>query len=154
MKEIKGISHNLNNSIIGKLCIKNNIFAKNKILFCTKKPLFSVGIKAFIVPSDYMFKTNLPVIEIKDNKMPFDCGDVVNISKDGRINVLWEIKSDHNAFYVTDICNVLLMQFEIHQFVVFLKGFLQIYQIYLQYLITLHLLKHLKQFVQYYIYFS
>ena len=105
MKEIKGISHNLNNSIIGKLCIKNNIFAKNKILFCTKKPLFSVGIKAFIVPSDYMFKTNLPVIEIKDNKMPFDCGDVVNISKDGRINVLWEIKSDHNAFYVTDICN-------------------------------------------------
>ena len=105
MKEIKGVPYNLNNSIIGKFCTKNNIFAKNKILFCTKKPLFSLGIKAYIVPSDYIFKTNLPVIEIKENEIPFDSGDVVNISKDGRINVLWEIKSDHNAFYVTDICN-------------------------------------------------
>ena len=47
MKEIKGIPHNLKDSIIGKFCTKNNIFAKDKILFCTKKPLFSAGIKAF-----------------------------------------------------------------------------------------------------------
>ena len=105
MKEIKGNPHNLKNSIIGKFCIKNNIFVKNKILFCTKKPLFSAGIKAFIVPTENMFKTNLPVIEIKNNETPFDNGDVLNISKEGRINVLWEVKSDHNAFYVTDICN-------------------------------------------------
>ena len=105
MKEIKGIPHNLKDSIIGKFCTKNNIFAKDKILFCTKKPLFSAGIKAFVVPNECMFKTNLPVIEIKNNEITFDDGDVLNISIEGKINVLWEVKSDHNAFYVTDICN-------------------------------------------------
>ena len=82
MKEIKGNPHNLKNSIIGKFCIKNNIFVKNKILFCTKKPLFSAGIKAFLVSTENMFKTNLPVIEIKNNEIPFDNGDVLNISKE------------------------------------------------------------------------
>ena len=105
MKEIKGFPQNLKDSIIGKFYTKNNIFAKDKILFCTKKPLFSAGIKAFVVPSESMFKTNLPVIEIQSKEIPFDNGDVLNISKEGKINVLWEVKSDHNAFYVTDICN-------------------------------------------------
>ena len=105
MKEIKGNPHNLKDPIIGKFCTKNNIFAKDKILFCTKKPLFSAGIKAFVVPNECMFKTNLPVIEIQSKEIPFDNGDVLNISKEGKINVLWEVKSDNNAFYVTDICN-------------------------------------------------
>ena len=47
MKEIKGIPHNLKDSIIGKFCTKNNIFAKDKILFCTKKPLFQLQVNLF-----------------------------------------------------------------------------------------------------------
>lgn len=104
MKEIKGKPENLNNPIIGKLYLKNNLFAKSKILYCTKKPLFDFGIKAYVVPSGYLFKTSKPIIEV-NSCLPFDNGDILNISKEGKINVLWEIKSDHNAFYVTDACN-------------------------------------------------
>lgn len=106
MKEVKGISYNVDKSIIGKFCTKNNFFDQNKIVYCTRKPLILTGIKAFIVPSNYLFKTNIPIIEIKNEEnIPFENGDIINISKDGKINVLWEIKSDHNAFYVTDVCN-------------------------------------------------
>ena len=105
MKEVKGFSYNVNISIIGKLCLQNNLFQKDKILYCTKKPLISTGIRAFIVPSGCLFKTDLPIVEVKERELPFDDGDILNISKEGKINVLWETKSDHNAFYVTDACN-------------------------------------------------
>lgn len=106
MKEVKGIPRNVNKTIIGKFCSKNNFFEQNKILYCTQKPFISTGIKAFIVPSEHLFNTNIPIIEIKNNEnLPFENGDIINFSTSGRINVLWETKSDHNAFYVTDICN-------------------------------------------------
>lgn len=104
MKQIIGKPHNISDLIIGKLYFKNNLFAKDKILFCKTKPMCQLGIKAYVVPSGCSFKTNLPVIEI-ENEIPFDEYDVLSISGVGKINVLWEKNSVHNAFYVTDICN-------------------------------------------------
>ena len=36
---------------------KNNPLKKNKILYCTKKPLFLYGVEALIVPSENYFET-------------------------------------------------------------------------------------------------
>ena len=104
MKEILGVPHNFENSFIGKLTHKLNLFKRNQILFCDKKPLIEKGLVAYIVPKGKTFKTLLPVIEI-EGKLPFENGDVLSVNKSGKINVVWENNSCHNALYVTDACN-------------------------------------------------
>ena len=47
MKQIKGIAKNFDEAIIGKFCTSNDLFKKNKLLACTKKPFSEIGINAF-----------------------------------------------------------------------------------------------------------
>lgn len=104
MNTIKGKLANYSNLLIGIFCKYNNIFIGKRIVYCKKKPLISLGIKAYIVPSGCAFKTNLPILEV-DSGIPFKDGDVINISKEGIASLVWDKKSPHNALYVTDICN-------------------------------------------------
>ena len=62
--------------IFGKYNTQNNIFQRNKILLCTKKPLFEYGISTYIVPKDKLFKINKPIIEIEENP-PFIKNDII-----------------------------------------------------------------------------
>lgn len=104
MKQIKGIAKNINTVIVGKYSSLNNLFQRNKVLFCNKKPLFNYGINAYIVPKGKFFKTNKPIIEIENN-LPFTENDIINISPKGYMTVVWEADTPHHALYVTDVCN-------------------------------------------------
>ena len=104
MKQIKGIAKNFDEAIIGKFCTSNDLFKKNKLLACTKKPFSEIGINAYIVPKGCAFKTNKPIIET-DERLPFVDNDIINISPCGTATVIWEADSPHHALYVTDICN-------------------------------------------------
>ena len=57
LKKINGKVQNLNKNIVGCFLFKNNIFTKNRIIFCKKKPLFNFGITGYIVPKNTTFKT-------------------------------------------------------------------------------------------------
>lgn len=104
MKQIKGYKHNITAQLTGIFYNTNNVFIKNKIIFCNKRPAFNYGIKGYIVPSGKSFDTNKPIIEV-DAIPPFENGDIISISTNGNITAVWEILSPHNAFYVNDICN-------------------------------------------------
>ena len=104
MKQIKGLIKNIDTTVIGKFCTYNNIFKSNKVLACSKKPLFEIGINAYIVPKGKVFKTNKPIIETDDN-LPFVQGDIINITPCGTATVIWEADTPHHALYVTDVCN-------------------------------------------------
>lgn len=101
MKKVKGRLLNANKSIIGRICYKNNILIKNRILVSDRVPLCKVGLKAIV--SSKQLRTTLPVF-ICDKK-DFINGDIVNISLDGDCSVVWQENAEHNAFYVTDVCN-------------------------------------------------
>lgn len=104
MKQTKGIITNISTALIGRYCSKNKLFTNEKILFCTKRPMLTYGVKGYIVPKGMAFKTDLPILEI-DSELPFEDNDIISINPDGTASVVWEASSPHNAFYVTDICN-------------------------------------------------
>lgn len=104
MKRTNGHIENLNKTVLGKYTTKNNIFKRNKILFCKKLPLLSFGIKALIIPNNMNVKTNIPVLYVEEG-IPFIENDLISINKDGEASVVWETNSPHNALYVTDVCN-------------------------------------------------
>ena len=104
MNRIKGNITNYTNFIIGRFDKDNNICTKDRIVYCTKKPLITVGIQGYIVPKGCAFKTNKPLLEIEGD-VPFKNGDIISISAEGIVSLIWDNQSPHNALYVTDICN-------------------------------------------------
>jgi His-Xaa-Ser system radical SAM maturase HxsC len=104
LKRISGTVKNTTELIIGSFSKTNNFLHNNRIVYCTKKPLLTSGILAYIVPEDKSFKTSKPIFETQNN-IPFKNGDVISINSDGFATVVLESSSPHNALYVTDICN-------------------------------------------------
>jgi His-Xaa-Ser system radical SAM maturase HxsC len=103
LKKIKGQSFNINEYIIGRVTFKNDFLKTDKILVTDKMPKFLYGIKALIMPKLPEKATKIPVF-ISNAKELFE-DDIVNITKDGNCNVIWDIKANHNAIFVTDACN-------------------------------------------------
>ena len=107
MKQINGKIINTNRTwpLLGKFCTHNNLFTRNKILFCDKRPLLEIGIVAYIVPEGKTFKTKKPILEVEKSVLSFSPGDVVSITEQGTASILWEVDTQHPALYVTDLCN-------------------------------------------------
>ena len=104
MKNCNGKVLNIDKLVVGIYTTKNNIFKKNRIVKCSKVPFFTFGAKAFIVPLGVKTKRNVPVLQTNEN-IEFEENDIVTINHEGKCNAVWEPKSGHNAFYVTDKCN-------------------------------------------------
>lgn len=104
MKNIKGELKNFQKKILGFYTTKNNIFQRNKILSCSKIPLFKFGIKALILPTNVNISSKIPIFKVNEVP-PFEENDIVSITEDGNCSAIWEQNSLHNAFFVTDACN-------------------------------------------------
>lgn len=104
MKNCNGKVLNIDKLVVGIYTTKNNIFKKNRIVKCSKVPLFTFGAKALIVPLGVKTKRNVPVLQTNEN-IEFEENDIVTINHEGKCNAVWEPQSGHNAFYVTDKCN-------------------------------------------------
>lgn len=104
MKSYNGKSLNIDKLIVGTYTKKNNIFKKGRIVKCTKVPFFTLGAKAFIVSEGVTSKRSIPLFQCDDN-LEFEENDIITINSSGKCCVVWETKSCHNAFYVTDKCN-------------------------------------------------
>lgn len=103
MKKIKGQSFNIEEYIIGRITFKNDVFKTNKVLVANKFPKILYGINALIMPELPKKPVKIPIF-VSNSKELFE-DDIVNITKDGNCNVIWEINANHNAIFVTDACN-------------------------------------------------
>jgi len=105
MKQIKGIAHNVNTTILGRITLvgKNVFCRKDEILVCKGVEKIPSGYLAVITDSD--INTDKTYINGIENIDTFCEGDVVSISPQGGINFLYEHNSVHNAVFVTERCN-------------------------------------------------
>lgn len=105
MKQLRGIAHNVNTTIVGRITfVGKNVFCrKNEILVCKGVEKIPFGYLAVITDSNLNTeKTYINGIEDMDT---FSEGDVVSISPQGGIIFLYEHNSVHNAVFVTERCN-------------------------------------------------
>lgn len=106
MKQIQGISYNIEDDIVGRITFdKSNLFGRsNDILVCNdaNKPAF--GYLATITECT-TFTSKGKSYCIVDSIGDFHEGDVVVINKQGEVIFVYEINSHHNALMATERCN-------------------------------------------------
>ena len=107
MKQINGIPHNITTDIIGRITFKKNILSshKNEIYVAKGELKLPKGYAAVISNASTAISTpfvgNISIEQLNE----FSEGDVVLINNKGEIVFLYEIKSNHNAIFVTERCN-------------------------------------------------
>lgn len=106
MKQINGIPFNIESDILGRITLKGKgIFSrKDEILVKTNASSVPSGYATVITNSETI-STSKPCICGVQTLEGFNEGDVVLINKKGEIIFLYEIKSLHNAIFVTERCN-------------------------------------------------
>lgn len=106
MKQIKGIPYNIKSDIIGRVTLSgHSIFnRKDTILVKCGATSLPIGYSALITDAK---KINDDVVGVSCSDLAdsFHEGDVVLINGIGEIVFLYEIKSLHNALFVTERCN-------------------------------------------------
>lgn len=107
MKQINGTPHNVTTDIIGRITLKKSLLSshKNEIYVAKGEQKLPKGYAAVISNSSTAINTSF-VSDISIEQLnEFNEGDVVLINKKGEIVFLYEIKSNHNAIFVTERCN-------------------------------------------------
>ena len=106
MKQINGTPINITSDILGKITFKEqNIFSrKNKVLVKPNAINIASGYAAVVTNSESV-STSQPCVSNVNDLDEFNEGDVVLINKKGEMVFLYEIKSLHNAIFVTERCN-------------------------------------------------
>lgn len=106
MKKAFGIAHNIEDTILGRVTIEGeNIFGrKDYILVKENTEAGAYGYLAVVTNIDSI-KGGKPIISGVQDLREFHSGDVVSITKEGKISFLYESQAKHNAVYVTDLCN-------------------------------------------------
>jgi His-Xaa-Ser system radical SAM maturase HxsC len=106
MKQLKGKSQNIHSEILGKVTFKRaGFFSKKDYVFVAPKATkFPKGYLVVLTDIEYT-KTEYPIIFNIQNLSELNEGDVVLMTADGAISVLYEIDSTHNAIMATERCN-------------------------------------------------
>ena len=107
MKQFKGkSSSSFNHVLIGKITYKNNFFAnKSDLIYVTEDNILPSGFIAVITSLKNLTSKSDIIISNVDNVTELHEGDIVTIEPNGRINVVYDIKSHHNAIFITERCN-------------------------------------------------
>lgn len=106
MKQIQGISYNIEDDIVGRISFgrRNILKRSNDILVCKDADSHSFGYLATITQA-LPFKSKGKSYCIVDSIADFHEGDVVVINSKGEIIFVYEINSNHNALMATERCN-------------------------------------------------
>ncbi len=106
MKQIQGISYNINEDIVGRITLsKNHLFQRANNIFVSKNANKCVfGYLATITEATVFIDKGNPYC-IVNSVDDFHEGDVVVINKQGEIIFVYEINSNHNALMATERCN-------------------------------------------------
>lgn len=106
MKKTFGITHNIEDTIIGRVTTEErNIFSrKDYILVKENLEVGAYGYLAVITNVDSI-RGRKPIVSGVLDLHEFHPNDVVSVTKEGDISFLYESQAKHNAIYVTDLCN-------------------------------------------------
>jgi His-Xaa-Ser system radical SAM maturase HxsC len=116
MKSFQGIASNITEPIIGRICksknyhlFKRNQWKDNIIISDLQQNLPKA--KAYILSSkslenNYPFKIPCIYGIPSDSVNQMTEGDIVILTNEGNINVLYEIESPHNVIFTTNRCNL------------------------------------------------
>lgn len=106
MKELKGRANNIAVEIIGKIS-KNQKFLplRKSFIYVTENDFIPIGYSAVITSKNIKKKNSGKFIDQVDKISELNDNDVVLIEPNGRIVVLYDNKSTHNAIFVTGRCN-------------------------------------------------
>lgn len=106
MKQIQGISYNVNEDIVGRITLnKGCLFRRsNDILVSKDAKTTTIGYLATITETN-AFTDKGKAYCVVNNIDCFNEGDIVVINKQGEIIFVYEINSNHNALMATERCN-------------------------------------------------
>lgn len=106
MKQIQGISYNINEDIVGRITLsKDYLLRRSNDIFVSKNANKSAfGYLATITEATTFVDKGKPYCIINSIN-DFHEGDVVIINKQGEIIFVYEINSNHNALMATECCN-------------------------------------------------
>lgn len=105
MKQIKGIAHNINTTLLGRITLTGkNIFSRKEDIFVSKG-ITNIPSGYLAVISDTDIHTGKRFLNGIEKLEVFCEGDVVSISPEGNVSFLYERCSMHNAVFVTERCN-------------------------------------------------
>ena len=106
MKRLLGTPQNIRTEILGKITFKRkHIFSKKDYVFVTHCIAKAPKGYGAILTSDNCPNSKQQIIANIQQLSELNEGDVVLINTNGSINVLYEIKSGHNAIMATERCN-------------------------------------------------
>lgn len=93
---------------IGVLTNKNDVIPRgNFILYKDNTDFSDFGFKGYITKSDKLPPFSRAGVRINNgDSINQHFGDIIRISSEGQIQVLWEAQSTQNALFLTDACNV------------------------------------------------
>jgi His-Xaa-Ser system radical SAM maturase HxsC len=106
MKKLTGKALNISEEILGKVTFKRNHIFSKKDLVCVVQDTSDIpkGYLA-VLSNNAITDAKQTVISEIQGLSELNEGDVVLITPEGSINVLYEIKSLHNAIMATERCN-------------------------------------------------
>lgn len=105
MKQIQGISYNINEDIVGKITFGTNIFNRSNCILVSRdvaKPVYGY---CATITTNTSFNNKGKACCIVESIEDFNEGDVVVVNKNGEIIFVYEINSTHNSIFVTGKCN-------------------------------------------------
>jgi His-Xaa-Ser system radical SAM maturase HxsC len=106
MKRLNGKPINIDKEILGKITFKRNQFFSKKDLICVVQDSIDIPKGYVAVFSNIAIsKSKYSIVSEIKGLSGLNEGDVVLVNPDGSINVLYEIKSLHNAIMTTERCN-------------------------------------------------
>ena len=106
MKTIKTVKTCIETPWLGRVTKKKRFMPSDgDILLSDKLPLVNAFGRKFILPSDIDVDNNTTVYVSHSDIARLNEGDIISITKEGEIHVLWEESSSDNAIFTTDFCN-------------------------------------------------
>lgn len=105
MRHINGLSHNINEDIVGRITFNTSMFHRSNKIWVSKDATSPApGYAATITTKDIIADKGKPYCVVNDLN-EFHEGDVVVINKRGEIIFVYEIGAVHNAIMATERCN-------------------------------------------------
>ncbi len=106
MQQYKGIPHNINSALIGRVVRNNRWSLRNtKNILVGDYDETKQGYLATISSSSFEKELNAQGVSLVKEVEEFNDNDIIKINEEGRINKLWNTDSIHNALFLTERCN-------------------------------------------------
>ena len=106
MKKLNGVAHNIETLLIGKITTKEKmLISKKDLIYVNTDGKFPGGYKAVITSSSGTSNNSANYVNKVASISLLHDNDIVIIEPNGKISIVYDINSKHNAIFITERCN-------------------------------------------------